>query len=98
MNTMEEKSWMSEKKLLVTSADYGRDLTGLGSHKPRSSQSPNNCQSRDRRKQQLLAVPDLGVAKGNSGGPDLGDNMTAVLKRLEVISLILFLVLFLLHL
>ena len=46
MNTRDEKSWINK----VTSADFGRNLTELGSHKPRPSntegQSPNGCQRR----------------------------------------------------
>merc|ERR1712226_1256019 len=67
----DEESWIKEKKLLVTSDDYGRDLTGVQNLKKKHKRFESELGSHEPAIQQVQDAGAQLIAGGGLGGPEI---------------------------
>merc|ERR1711936_1481140 len=67
----DEESWIKEKKLLVTSDDYGRDLTGVQNLRKKHKRFESELGSHEPAIQQVQDAGAQLIAGGGLGGPEI---------------------------
>merc|ERR1712079_47258 len=67
----DEESWIKEKKLLVTSDDYGRDLTGVQNLRKKHKRFESELGSHEPAIQQVQDAGAQPIAGGGLGGPEI---------------------------
>merc|ERR1711971_1097060 len=67
----DEESWIKEKKLLVTSDDYGRDLTGVQNLRKKHKRFESELGSHEPAIEQVLEAGKQLIAGGGLGGPEI---------------------------
>merc|ERR1711971_1474761 len=67
----DEESWTKEKKLLVTSDDYGRDLTGVQNLRKKHKRFESELGSHEPAIQQVQDAGAQLIAGGGLGGPEI---------------------------
>merc|ERR1712198_31110 len=67
----DEESWIKEKKLLVTSDDYGRDLTGVQNLRKKHKRFESELSSHEPAIQQVLEAGSQLIASSTLGGPEI---------------------------
>ena len=63
----EEETWIREKKILVQSQDYGRDLTGVHNLMKKHRRIENEIQSHEKRIEAVKPVADQIVQEQTTG-------------------------------
>ena len=77
----DEESWIKEKKLLVASSDYGRDLTGVQNLKKKHKRLEAELNSHE---PSIEGVQDAGhtlMSQSTLGGPEIEQRMNALLSN-----------------
>ena len=67
----DEESWIKEKKLLVTSNDYGRDLTGVQNLKKKHKRFENELASHEPAIQSVHEIGQNLIDSSQQGGPEI---------------------------
>jgi len=67
----DEESWIKEKKLLVTSNDYGRDLTGVQNLKKKHKRFENELASHEPAIQSVHETGEHLIQSSQQGGPEI---------------------------
>merc|ERR1719334_1626522 len=82
----DEESWIKEKKLLVTSDDYGRDLTGVQNLRKKHKRFESELSSHEPAIQQVLEAGSQLIASSTLGGDEIEQRLqqlTAVWQELK---------------
>ena len=82
----DEESWIKEKKLLVTSDDYGRDLTGVQNLRKKHKRFESELGSHEPAIQQVLEAGAHLIASSTLGGDEIEQRLqqlTAVWQELK---------------
>ena len=82
----DEESWIKEKKLLVTSDDYGRDLTGVQNLRKKHKRFESELGSHEPAIKSVLEAGDQLIASSTLGGEEINQRLqqlTAVWQELK---------------